>query len=188
MKISDQTKKLAEQLWQKSSQEARFYPVDRPFLKPYLDQIKAVDPAGFVSHNLTTYSGLYATQLLTCLPELWEALTVDDIVEVIESFHSEQPFYSFILFTYKYLQVDMLRLILESPTVSDLKKQKIKGFLKAQYPHLILQEDEWEDFEDGALGIGLDDWVYARQKLLTDARVRPAKRVVVELRAEVESL
>ncbi len=188
MKISDQTKKLAEQLWQRSSQEARFYPVDRPFLEPYLDQIKAVDPAGFVSHNLTAYSGLFATQLLTCLPELWEELSVDDILKIIESFHSEQPFYSFILFTYKYLQVDMLHLILESPNVSDLKKQKIKGFLKVQYPNLILQEDELEDFEENSLGIHLDDWVYARQKLLMDERVKPAKQALVDLKAEVESL
>lgn len=188
MKISKQTKNLAELLWKRSSKEARFYPVDRPFLEQYLDQAKAVDPAEFVSYNLAAYPGLYATQLFVCLPELWEELSVDDILRIIESFNSEQPFYSLILFTYKYLQVDIIHLILESSKVPELKKQKIKGFLKSQYSNLILQEEELEDFEKDGLGIHLDDWVYARQKLLTDKRAKPAKRVVVDLKAEVESL
>ena len=188
MKISKQTKNLAELLWKTSGKEARFYPVDRPFLEQYLDQIKAADPAGFVSHNLAAYPGLYATQLFVCLPELWEELSVDDILNIIESFGSEQPFYSLLLFTYKYLQVDIIHLIMERPRVADVKKQKIKCFLKAQYPNLILQEEELEDFENDSLGIRLDGWVYARQKLLTDERVKPAKRVLVDLKTEVESL
>ncbi|MCO6475288.1 MAG: hypothetical protein J5I94_01635 [Phaeodactylibacter sp.] len=188
MKISEQTKKLAELLWKRSGEEARFYPVDRPFLKQYLDQAKAVDPAEFVSYNLASYPGLYTTQLFVCLPELWEELSVDDILNITESFKSEQPFYSLILFTYKYLQVDILHLILGSSQVPELKKQKIKAFLKSQYPNLILQEEELEDFEEDGLGIQLNDWVYARQKLLTDKRVKPAKQVLVDLKAEVESL
>ena len=183
-----QTKILAELLWKRSGKEARFYPVDRPFLEPYLDQIEAVDPAGFIRHNLATYPSLYATQLFVCLPELWEEISVDDIIKIIESFNSEQPFYSFILFTYKYLQLDMLHLILESARVSDLKRQKIKAFLKTQYPNLILQEEELEDFEPDGLGVQLGDWVYARQKLLTDERVKPAKQALVDLKAEMEGL
>lgn len=188
MKISDQTKNLAELLWKRSGKEARFYPVDRHFLQPYLGQIKAVNPVGFVRYNLATYPGLYTTQLFVCLPEVWEEISVDDIIKIIEGFNSEQPFYSFILFTYKYLQVDMLHLILESARVPDLKKQKIKGFLKVQYPNLILQDEELEDFEPDGLGVQLSDWVYARQRLLTDERVKPAKQALVDLKAEMEGL
>ncbi|MCO6493643.1 MAG: hypothetical protein J5I98_34805 [Phaeodactylibacter sp.] len=188
MKISMQTKILAELLWKRSGKEARFYPVDRPFLEQYLDQIKAANPAEFVSYNLATYPSLYSTQLFVCLPELWEELSVDDMLRIIESFNSEQPFYSLILFTYKYLQVDILRLLLEAPKVSELNKLKIKNFLKSQYPHLILQEEELEDFEGDGLGIHLDDWVYTRQKLLTDDRIKPAKRLLIDLKTEVESL
>ena len=188
MEISKQTKNLAELLWKRSGKEARFYPVDRPFLEQYLDQIKAVDPAAFVSYNLVTYPSLYSTQMFVCLPELWEELSVDDILRIIENFNTEQPFYSLILFTYKYLQVDILHFILESPKLSELKKQKIRSFLKTQYQHLILQEEELEDFEKDGLGIHLEDWIYARQKLLTDERVKPAKRVLVDLKAEVERL
>lgn len=188
MKISNKTKNLAELLWKRSRKEARFYPVDRPFLEPYLSLAEAAGPAEFISYNLTAYPSLYATQLLVCLPELWEELSVDDILEIIESFNSEQPYYSFILFTYKYLQVDIIHLILGAPGLSDSKKQKIIGFLKAQYPNLILQEEELEDFEKEGLGIHLDAWVYARQKLLTDKRVRPAKQALVDLKTEVENL
>ena len=188
MKISTQAKKLAELLWKKSGREARFYPVDRPFLEQYIDQIKAVNPKEFICFYLVSYPSLYSTQLFVCLPELWEELSVDDLLNIIESFDSEQSFYSLILFTYKFLQINILHLILESPNVSDLKKQKIKGFLKSQYPNLILQEEELEDFEQGGLGAHLNNWVYPRQKLLTDERVKPAKQVLVELKAEVENL
>lgn len=188
MKISKHTRILANELWEKAGVEARFYPVDRPFLERHLEQVKTVDPVEFISYNLTTYPSLYSSQLLFCLPELWQELTTTDILELIESLRTEQALYTLILFTYKYLKVDILQLILDQPNIDSLVKEQIKNFLKAQFYHLILQEEEIEDLAADELGTSLTDWLYVRQKLLTYEGLKPAKQNLADLKSELERL
>lgn len=188
MKISGHTERLTKELWKRALREAYFYPVDRYFLEQYLEQIRAVNTTEFISHTLTLYPSTYATQLLYCLPELWEELTLKDILEIIGSLPHAIAFFNFILFTYRHVQVDMLSLILQHPTVDEPMKQELRDFLKTQFYHLIQQDGDIEDFEEDEVGIPSADWIYVRQKLLTYDGIKPAKQSLAELKAEVDRL
>lgn len=186
--VSTHTKTLSHQLQQAASKKAHFFPVDRAFLENYLDQIKGVDPREFIKYNLEHYPNLYATQLLVCLPELWEELSVDDLLEIVDDFKHPFAYYGMILLTYKYLQLDLLPLILHHSKLSEETKADIRDFLKHQYHNLLLFEDDLDDFTEECLGIGLDSWLYTRQRLLLDPRIGLAKQNVEDLKAEIEKI
>ena len=188
IKISNQVKELSDSIWNRSKQEAKFYPIDRFFLEGYLDKIRKVDSQEFILYNLESYSGLYSVQLLICLPEVLGELELSELIEIFKSIKKAQSFFSLILFTYKYIGVDIFSEVLRNIELSDNMRFKVKDFLKRQYQNLVLTEDEEEDFRPDSLGINLSDWIYVRQKFLLDDRVEAASCNLEDLKGIIEKL
>ena len=178
-------------LSENSQEKSAYHPVDRAFLEPYIPQILSYDLKDFVYYNIEMTSDLYATQLFLCLPEVWEEMGVDDILELCCKLSEPIFFYTVIKFTYKYLEIDMLEQIL-----SDVLKNRppeylayILAVLKDQYSVLIKSEYEIEDYcSDPNWGVDLDRWLYIKQRMLLDKRVKPALLDVTELKKYLDSL
>lgn len=171
----------------RSGSEAAYYPIDRTFLEDYLSQILNLNVSEFILDNLERGEITYTVILLAALPELWENLDVEDIVSIIDQFTNSFAFYSFIIFTYKFIEVSFIDLIMEMPTVSVEQKQDIKDFLLNQFPNLIKDEDDYFLFDENVYG-SLNSWRYIKQRFLLDKRVTPAMLSLDELKDYVEKL
>jgi hypothetical protein len=87
----------------KAPKEAETHPIDRYFLNPYLEKILTFNRNNFLLYNLENRSTLYSEYLMLCLPELWEDITVIDLLQIIDQFTKTTSFYGLILFTYKFV-------------------------------------------------------------------------------------
>lgn len=178
--VSTEVKKLSEKLSVDSFQNVQHYfPIDRFFIEEngYLEKIKSVDAIEFIFHNLESVNTNYTVQLLLCLPELWEGIWYEDIINLIENFTNSFSFYTLIGFTYQYLEIDLLDEIFYNENV-DLKYKKDC----ADYFHRItatfyLSEYDMFEFNENLFGISLNDWNYTKQRLLSDKRVRPSLEI-----------
>lgn len=169
-------RQLVEDLSDRSSREATIFPIDREFVLGYLNIIQKLNAVEFLFCNLELMDSLYVNQLFVCLPEVWQKITVDDISEILESFTRVYSYYSLLKFTYKYLEIDIINLILESRKVNESKsyRAEIISYLKSQWNVLIKSPGDLEDFRDGFIEVNYDEWMYIKQRLLVDARVLPA--------------
>lgn len=165
----------------KASKEAETHPVDRYFLEPYIEKILSFNRNDFLLYNLENRSTLYSEYLMLCLPELWEDITVDDLLQMINQFTKAASFYGLILFTYKFVEIDITELVLNLESVSDDTKSNLKNYLKNQYPNLLKTETDFLFFDEGLYGIKNDSWMYIKQKLLMDNRLKPALLSLEEL-------
>lgn len=186
--IDNKVKELSDYISYHSVREAACFPVDRYFLEPYVKQILELNTRSFLLYNFEKIDTLYPPLLMLCLPDLWSKVTVDDIFFLIENFTNPFFFYSLILFTYKYLEIDILPWIFELEIVPAGIRDEIKKFLSNQYPNLIRwDEDMFWDNED-ILGIKISDWEYLKQKFLLDERAKEAKRSIEELGEYIDSI
>jgi hypothetical protein len=180
---------LSDMLEKKAKSEANCYPVDRYFLEPYLQQILKVNRNHFMLYNLERMNNTYVVQLLLCLPELGQNLYVDDVIEIINGFSNIFSFYAFIEFTYKYVEVNIVELILELPSVSIKNKQNILHYLISSfYPNLIKSDGDYLFFKEGLYGVQPDAWAYTKQVLLIDKRIKPALTNLTQLEKYFKSL
>lgn len=186
MKANKKIERFSKCLWKDALKNAHYLPVDRYLLESYIDELKEVDAYLFIQYNLEQFPSTYSTQLLVCLPELWEDIEVDDLVEMIENFEHLLAVFALILLTYKYLQIDIIGLIFENTNLSTDKKKEIKEFLNRQYYNLILQEDDFDALEEDLIGIKLSAWIYIRQRLLLDSRVSYAQQDVEYLAEKIK--
>ena len=163
------------------------FPIDRYFLEPYLGDIFTLDRNEFLLYNLETVNTTYTVQLFLCIPELWEDITVDDLLTIINRFTNIFSFYGLILFTYKYIGINLIEMILNLETISKGAKEDIRNYLQSQYPNFLKTETDLFFFSERAYGVNLDDWEYIKQKLLLDNRVNPALQTIEELERYVKS-
>ncbi|MFT4015811.1 MAG: hypothetical protein QM668_02510 [Agriterribacter sp.] len=178
-------------LQRKASIEASCFPVDRYFLNPYLNDILSIDSREFLFCNLERGSNTYTTQLLLCLPELWEDLLIDDIIDIIKRFTNIFSYYTLIQFTYKYIEINIIDLILskkETDISSEIRLNIIDYLKSSQYLNLVKNEGDYFFFEEDLYGVTLEPWVYIKQKLLLDGRVKPAFKDVQNVYNYVMSL
>ena len=182
-------KKLVFELSEKSENEAKIYPIDRAFLEPYLTRIRLFNETTFLFCNLELMDSLYVNQLFVCLPEVWEDVTVDDLKEFIESFTHITPYYSLLKFTYKYLEIDIIDLILNSGKISTSPKFEIEiiAYLKSQWNVLIKSSGDLEDFSNGFIDVDYSSWIYIKQKLLIDNRIKPAVLDLYEMKKYIKN-
>jgi hypothetical protein len=168
--------------------EAECYPIDRYFLKPYIESILQMDRNSFLLYNLEKVNNNYSIQLLLCLPELWQNITVDDIVEILYNFTNIFSFYALITFTYKYIEVNIIELILNLNKLNPTIKFEIKDFLGTQYPNLVKSEGEIFTIDESLIGVSTDDWMYIKQILLCNKKLKPAFTSLKELKAYIETI
>jgi len=165
-----------EDLAELASNSADVYPVDRKFLLGHMQEIVAFNPREFVLCNLSTQPELYTTQLFVCLPEVWNELTHDDILEIAESITGTMPYFSLIKFVYKFLEIDIIEQVLATRRVSSSKalQDSIMDYVHSQGGSFIKSELDFESFHDGFIEVDIDNWKQIKQKLLLDPRVKPA--------------
>lgn len=186
--LNNEVRNFALELAEKASEEATVFPIDRAFLEGYLDKIKTFNPLEFIYHNLEFGSDLYSNQLFVCLPELWQNISLDDLIEMSNRFTNVLSYFSIIRFTYKYVEIDIIEPILKSKQVQESKHfyDKIIEYLKLQWNVLLKSESDLEDFEDGFIAIDYNEWMYIKQKFLTDKRVIPALLDYNEMKVYIE--
>lgn len=180
--MSYRTKKLSDEICDKAQKYANYFPVDRPFLAKYVDEILKQDNVEFIYSNLENLNNTYTVQLFCCLPELWENITYSDLLTLIGNFTNIHSFYTFIEFTYKYIGIDTIDIVLKSDRVSDLYKDKLQDFLSNQYINLIMDDDTLSDFREDILGIDYASFEYIKQKMLLDNRIEPSEKTGIELK------
>lgn len=160
-------RQLSDRIKIKAFKEANCFPVDRYFLEPYIEEILSFDRLEFIVYNLENVNNNYTVQLFLCLPELWDNLTIDEIKEILNHLTNEFSFYALILFTYKYLEIDIIHLILQFNGVSINFKNEIKSYLNNQYPNLLKSEGEILYLDEDLIGVTLKQYSYIKQKLLS---------------------
>lgn len=174
---SNSVRILCEEILKRSPDESDYFPIDRRFLEPYLARINQEDEREFIYFNLENATRGYAIQLLVCLPEVWERADMDDIEEILASLTRTFGYFILVEFSYKYLEIDILPLILNYAKNSG-KHAEISDYLRRQWNILIKSEEEQDELEHGheaeAFGYERDRWIYIKQKLLVDDRARPA--------------
>jgi len=186
--IDDRIVKLSDMLAIKSGKESECFPVDRYFLKPYIERIISLNRNDFLLYNLERVNNTYTVQLFLCLPELWVNIDFDDINEIIANLANVFSFFALINFTYRYVEVNIIGLIFRSSKVSSKFKTEIKNYLKTQYPNFFKSDSDYLFFEEGLYGVKIDAWKYIKQRLLLDKRIEPALGSIEELEAYVMNL
>lgn len=166
----------------KAMKESTAHPIDRYFLKPFLSKIRSLNNEDFLVYNLETGSSLYVTYLMLCLPEVWSEITGERLVKILDRLSNISSFFTIILFTYKFLEIDITDIILNLKKFSDGERMEIRNFLKRQYNNFLKTDTDIFFFEKNVYGVGPDDFLYIRQVLLIDERIKPALKSINELR------
>jgi hypothetical protein len=189
--VSEEVKSLSHQIAVKAIKEAEYFPIDRDFLKPYLNKIFSLNSVEFIFHNIERVNPTYTNILFLCLPELWEEIGVDDWVEMLENVTNTFSYYVIIEFTYKYLEIDILNLIF-AQAKKDGNYEQVRQYLQLQWNVIIKSEYQREDLEQGIekefYQYDSNRWNYIKQKLLLDHRTKPTLSDYGELENYIKSL
>jgi len=108
---------------------------------------------------------------------VWEDINIDDLEYILENLSNTFSYYTLIEFTYKYLEIDILQLIVDQAKKAGVYED-IKQYLQNQWN--VIVQTEWEriDLEEGVekeyFHYDPNQWNYIKQKLLLDKRVKPA--------------
>jgi hypothetical protein len=186
--MNEKIKDLSDLIAVKSANEAQCFPIDRYFLEQYLNDIFKLDKQDFLLYNFEKVNVNYTVHLMLCLPELWEDITLDEIIHLMRRFTNTFSFYAMINFTYRYIEIDILGLILHLECLNDSFIFQIKEYLKNQYRNLLKTESDYLFFEERLWGIDNSSWMYIKQKFLLDERVAPALQSLNELHKHIVSL
>lgn len=181
---------LSDKLEKKSFIEAECFPIDRYFLEPYLNEILSVNRNDFLLYNLERNRNTYTVQLFLCLPELWEDINVNDLIEITSKFTNRNSYYTLIQFTYRYVEINIIELLLELPFIANEVKKNIvvDWLISSSYPNMLKTQGDYLFFTEDLYGVKIDDWIYPRQRLLLDERVKPTLKTIKELEKYVKSL
>jgi hypothetical protein len=182
-----EVKALSDQIAVKSAMEAEYHPIDRYFLEPYIKDILAMNRDEFLLYNFERVNNLYTVHLMLCIPELWETLTVSELIAIVKKITNVFSFFALILFTYKYVEINIIDLIL-SLNIPENTKAEIIDYLKRQYNNLLKEDGETFVIDEGIIGVKNEDWMYIKQKFLLDVRVEPALKSIGELKYYIDSL
>lgn len=186
MIIDLNVKKLSDEIAFNSMKKSVYLPVDRSFLSTYLKKILEVDKVQFIVYNLENMSGTYAVQLFVCTKELWEKVDTNDLLEIIRNLKETLSFYSLIIFTYKYLEIDIIPLILNNSSLSSNIKNKINMFIEKQNNNFLRTNYEYLELENQLYGVHIDDLIYIKQRFLIENVVKEAAKSKEELSKRIE--
>jgi hypothetical protein len=180
---------LSSMLHERALLQAECFPVDRYFLQQYIDDILSFDKNEFILHNLESCSNTYTAQLFLCLPELWEDISVDEILEISKKFTNIFSYYTLIEFTHRYIEINIIELLVQIPSLPKKIKDNIVDYLITSfYPNLIKTEGDYLFFKEGLYGVKEEVWLYIKQRLLIDKRIKPAITSVEEMAEYVKLL
>lgn len=157
--ITSSTKELSDYLLSDSkTKKLRYYPIDRFYIQNnnFLEKVLSLNNLEFLFYNLELVNETYSVQLLICLPELWENITYNDVITLIENFTNSFSFYALIEFTHKYLEIDLMDEIFYNENVElKFKKDCIKYFPNI-IESLYMNEFDCRELEENSYGINIE--------------------------------
>lgn len=106
----------------------------------------------------------------------------------MSNFTNSFSYYALILFTYKYIEINIIELILRLGILDKSIKSDIKIFLQTQYPNLLKREGEIYVIDEDLIGVKNEEWMYIKQTLLCDKRIKPALSSIDELQEYVNMI
>lgn len=184
-KVEGYVRKLAED----AQNESQIFPVDRMFLESHLAEIMSLDSLSFLYYNFELVNDTYVTQLFVCLPEVWTDVSLKDLIEMSDNFTNVQSYFTLLKFTYKYIEIDIIEIVLKKIKIRNYSYyEQVIEYLNNQWNLLLKSEVDFEDFEDGFIGVDVNEWKYVKQKFLIDNRVKPALLSPDDLKKFVDGL
>lgn len=187
MTVSDSIEQIIKAIQKDASLNSAWHPVDRATINAYLPMLLH-RPSEVIYYNFEFTNQLWANNFLLCLPELWMNIQVDDIIDFIEGFSRSTSYYSLFEFTYKFIQIDISPLVFGSDYVLKKFGLKIIEYLERQGDLLFLTPDDLESLESEEgehLGYKQSDWIYIKQHLLLDERIRAARADSRKLKEDI---
>jgi hypothetical protein len=180
--MNSNIKNLSDEICKRSFKESSYHPIDRYFIDSYyIDNILNSNHIDFIIYNLESTPNLYSEQLLLCLPEIWKDMTREKIQFILESLNNSFSFYSFLRFSYKYVEIDLLDEVLLNKKIKLNIKKDICSYFKNIVSTFYKDEDDYFDFDEKLIGVELEDWKIIKLKLLIDNRIKPVSLSVEEL-------
>lgn len=176
MNINPCVKQLSDLLAVSSTkQKVDYFPIDRFFIEKngYLEKVLSVDYLEFLFCNLENVNSTYTVQLFVCLPELWNKVTYNNIILLIENFTNSFSFYSLIEFTYKYLKIDLFNEIFYNNNVEIRFKKECISFFLNTFENLYLEEYDYIEFKENSFGISLNQIESLQYKFKNDTNFNP---------------
>lgn len=186
--INEEVKEISDFLISKSAEESDFHPIDRFFLEPFIDQILKLNRNEFLLYNFQHANILYSSYLFLCLPELWEDIMLDDLINIIKQFKNDYSYFCFIYFTYKFIEIDSIKLILELPFINVESKNEIKSYVKNQYSNFLKSETDYFFFDVGVIGVKNEVWIDIKQRLLINSSIESSVETLEELEIYVMAI
>lgn len=151
-----------------------FSPIDRFYIEEngYIEKIKSVNKIEFLLYNLENINPTYTIQLLLCLPELWEKINYRDLLNLLENFTNSFSFYSFIGFTYKYLNINLFNDIFDNENIDNKYKKDCLLYFANTLATLYMDESDYLEFNENLLGVSLESWNNVKQRLYLESKIK----------------
>lgn len=169
--ITPYTKELSDSLFSdREIEKLRYFPMDRFYLidNNYLGKIVSLNYLEFLLYNLEMVNESYTFQLLVCLPELWENMSYEDFITLIENFTNSFSFYALVEFTHKYLEIDLMDEIFYNENV-DLKfKKDCARYFHNIIATLYMNEFDYIDFKENVFGVNMEQLEKIQLKFQND--------------------
>ncbi|SEH45551.1 hypothetical protein [Chryseobacterium culicis] len=173
--ITSQVKELSDSLFNdRKTENLRYYPIDKFYILAhnYLEKILSVNHLEFIFYNLEMINETYTVQLLLCLPELWENVTYNDMITLIENFTNSFSFYVLMEFTHKYLEIDLMDEIFYNKNVDlKFKKDCIKYFPNI-IASLYMNEFDYIELEENLYGVNIEQIKKIQLKFKNDSNFK----------------
>ena len=173
--IKSHVKELSDSLFNdRKIEKLRYYPMDKFYIldNNYLEKILSVNHLEFLFYNLEMVNETYTVQLLLCLPELWENVTYNDMITLIENFTNSFSFYTLIEFTHRYLEIDLMDEIFYNKNV-DLKfKKDCASYFRNIIATLYMDEFDYMDFKENLFGVNIEQLKKIQLKFQSDSNFK----------------
>lgn len=173
--ITSNTKELSDSLFSdRKTEKLKYYPIDRFYIMDnnYLGKILSLNHLEFLLYNLEMVNESYTVQLLVCLPELWENMSYEDFITLIENFTNSFSFYALVEFTHKYLGIDLMDEIFSNKNVDlKFKKDCVKYFSNI-IATLYMDEFDYMEFDENLFGVNVEQLKKIQLKFQNDNKFK----------------
>lgn len=157
---------ISEFLFSNGPTDSSFHPIDRYFIEPFLDIILKFDKVDFICYNLDRGFYTYSNYLLLCLPELWEGIGYEDVVQMTEKLNEKPSNFHLVEFMMKYIEVDGLKIMLSNPNLSEDVLNSTASYVKRNYQNILKDETDYLFLSEKGVGVTNERWMDVKKKLL----------------------
>ncbi|KMQ67370.1 hypothetical protein ACM39_13070 [Chryseobacterium sp. FH2] len=176
--IDPQVKEISDLLIKNCKNEnIEYFPIDRFFIEEngYLEKILSTNYLEFLLYNLEKVNPTYTVQLFVCLPEIWKKVSYEDMIILLENFTNSFSFYSFLEFTYKYLEIDLFDEIVYNKNIEKKFKRDCLTFFLNTLDSLYLEEYDYLEFKENLFGITIEQLRLLQFKFEENDKFKKAK-------------